>query len=1067
MRCDSTVIVTVTALPSRQNRIIEVHERKTRVNENPQPLRGSDAWDRLLRNDARDSSRLAAICIAAQPWCPESLNKVRRGGFPGGRPSKQTVRRAAAALLALTDNASDRYGRARRAMAYLCIHHQAQESITTGSGRSELDEAVADAQHALELVAEVPDTAMRLLIASTVCTAMRNTGAPARGAAALKAAIDSAELITDECAGALLNADAPFLLDNLGERSVFRALRTLARAYLDAEMVPEATATIEKFVHWASGSKERLPLHYARALALRARVERRRRDVGAFLSTEAEMKRLAESMPDNTAIHRHWNVLAGTNAVRLRDESRGSELRLERLHSRVMSSLGWDVFADNTIPPDLVALRECVRRFRAAGSKEGLTWIGNITYDIAAATVRTGRVIDDPAVHDYTLALLGVVADAWAGFAINGIYSVTFSRARLLLRSGTVPNAELEGQLLDVHRGARRAELSYNALANAVRYGRAGSPLVRARLDELLADPGTVATLTLHAKLNGLSAEWWWRTTSSASDVSNKASVETSALQAVALLRPAGVSIDPEREAIAWNAAAWCASIEGDREAQMARLLKAVRCVAELMVTIGTDADRRELADTFGYVFTAAAELAVDIGDHRAADIVMEAARRDRVGLILAELARNPNVDVRIRSTALEVSASAIATAGQPAADAGDGDDGGAPPPEDVAIRSAVVRGDRADARRHANAVLGPLGALCDPGLLEQAHPQSLLAGDSRHGDVAVLQLLPASAPALGSPDADTETVRTFRRLTWIAADETDAHEYLDAIELPRTLTTLTPGDPRGFTWAAAIAKALLPPSLRRRLEDSSASPLRLLIVPTGFFHLCFDTLPVGRDQHLVDRAVVSLHGSLTGALALARIEQTRSLAPSVAVYDEVRLRHTTAEYRALLANIPGVSRVDRAEHLEAALGAGPVQRVSFLAMGVHGTKDETGWGQAKVLPDGSTMTAAQILTLAIPRLCVLASCHSSITTADGVELGGFPLALMLRGATTVIGGLYDIDDEATAQLMTRFWQNLAAGAAPIHALREAKLDWLAELPSRRKHPELWAGLVTYGSVND
>ncbi len=73
----------------------------------------------------------------------------------------------------------------------------------------------------------------------------------------------------------------------------------------------------------------------------------------------------------------------------------------------------------------------------------------------------------------------------------------------------------------------------------------------------------------------------------------------------------------------------------------------------------------------------------------------------------------------------------------------------------------------------------------------------------------------------------------------------------------------------------------------------------------------------------------------------------------------------------------------------------------------------------------------------------------------------------MLRGATTVIGGLYDINDEATTQLMTHFWRHLATGTAPIHALRQAKLDWIAERPVRRQLPEFWAGLVTYGSAND
>jgi CHAT domain-containing protein len=235
--------------------------------------------------------------------------------------------------------------------------------------------------------------------------------------------------------------------------------------------------------------------------------------------------------------------------------------------------------------------------------------------------------------------------------------------------------------------------------------------------------------------------------------------------------------------------------------------------------------------------------------------------------------------------------------------------------------------------------------------------------------------------------------------------------------------------------------------------------------VPTGFFHVPFDCLPIGTDTLLVDRAAVSLHSSLTSALALMRIEQSGALVPSIAIYDQDRLKYARRELDALSASIREVKSLRRADQFTAELAHGVEKRISLLAMAVHGSDDETGWGQTKLMPDGSTITAARVLGLDIPRLCVLASCYSSITTADGIELGGFPLALMLRGATTVIGGLYQIADESTADIMVRFWRRIADGQPPLPALRSAKLDWIGEDRGRRKRPRGWAGLVVYGSA--
>jgi hypothetical protein len=59
--------------------------------------------------------------------------------------------------------------------------------------------------------------------------------------------------------------------------------------------------------------------------------------------------------------------------------------------------------------------------------------------------------------------------------------------------------------------------------------------------------------------------------------------------------------------------------------------------------------------------------------------------------------------------------------------------------------------------------------------------------------------------------------------------------------------------------------------------------------------------------------------------------------------------------------------------------------------MGLHGTGDETGCAQTKILPDGSTVLAADALVWEARQVPVLSSCHSRLETVDGPTLSASP----------------------------------------------------------------------------
>ncbi|WP_137876264.1 CHAT domain-containing protein [Rhodococcus sp. Q] len=1001
---------------------------------------------------------LTAILAAALALSPESLNVRRAGGYPSGVPDKALVRSAAQLLLDLTASPRTDRSRPRRALALTFLLRLPQKQVVTvDAPDGEIVKAVENCRRALAELSDAGDPTDRAIVALQLARYLRRSNQSAAAVEALTLGSTVGNHVGVAGVSPRILHDAPFLNEYLSDKLAFKYAEVLYSAYMDLGLLEKSMRQVEVAREYARRYEAHDPANFTHTWQMEGQLYRRQRNVRAMLQMEESSKTLAARYPQSAITQRYYSSQASSNAALFQDFSRARELRYQRLRNRLTEDLG-KIFDGQ---PTIEDLMDCVEQYRRLGSKAGITWLGNITYDLAAGYVRAGDTATDPRVRVYAEGLLDVAESAWNGFATNGVNSLLFSRARLALMSGDTPTAELTADLLTANRNAYRWATAHNALIAAVRYGVPGSMVVRGRLVERLAEFDPNTAYVAHAKTVGLSAEWWWRTALTHAGVDWER-VEAEALTATRTLRLEGVSIEPESEAVAWMTAAR-ALTEIDptnRTGRLQRLLRGIGCVTELMLTIATTADRRRIADKFGALFTDAANLAVALGDHQAADLIMEAVRRDRVGLLLAELARNPDIDTSIRSAALAVQDSGSATVDSqdttPDASVEEGGESG------VRGRSTVIAVDRATAVKAAESVLGPLSALADPRHLDTVTAAAVL---DRRGPspmtTVVLQLLPL-------PAAEAGLVPVLRRVT-IAAPGAAAEQFTDRVDVDRIYLDLAPGEDRVFVKRRKYTPLLLPPVLTDLLAVTPVTaPVRLLIVPTGFFHIPFDALPVTSGTHVLDHALVSIHGSLTSALSLMELDEQRAPTPALAVYDHT-LTHARPELDALLTALDGVRRIDLHQELDAEMAVEGTQPHSLLAMAVHGSADDHGWGQAKKLRDenGNTVwvTAAHALSWTVPRLCVLASCNTPIAAPDGIEVGGFPLALMLRGATTVIGGLYNIDDKATSDIMIAFWRHLAAGEPALAALRLAKLNYLQRNPGHRSTwPEYWAGLTVYGS---
>ena len=95
--------------------------------------------------------------------------------------------------------------------------------------------------------------------------------------------------------------------------------------------------------------------------------------------------------------------------------------------------------------------------------------------------------------------------------------------------------------------------------------------------------------------------------------------------------------------------------------------------------------------------------------------------------------------------------------------------------------------------------------------------------------------------------------------------------------------------------------------------------------------------------------------------------------------------------------------------------------------------------------------------------LVVLSACRTALgKEVYGEGLIGLTRGFMYAGASRVVSSVWNVDDRASAQLMSRFYgAMLAKGLSPARALREAQLSLLRE--PRWSNPHYWAAFGLQG----
>ena len=190
------------------------------------------------------------------------------------------------------------------------------------------------------------------------------------------------------------------------------------------------------------------------------------------------------------------------------------------------------------------------------------------------------------------------------------------------------------------------------------------------------------------------------------------------------------------------------------------------------------------------------------------------------------------------------------------------------------------------------------------------------------------------------------------------------------------------------------------------------------------------------------------------------------------------RLVHTRKEAEAIIALAPpeqGFKALDFAASRATVMSAGLDQYciVHFATHGLLNSRSPELSGIVLSLVDESGraqegfLRAYEIYNLKLNAdLVVLSACSTALgKEIKGEGLAGLTRGFMYAGTPRVIASLWNVRDEATAELMKRFYRNMLIGkSSPAAALREAQISMWRE--PRWAAPYYWAGFVLQGEWN-
>lgn len=167
----------------------------------------------------------------------------------------------------------------------------------------------------------------------------------------------------------------------------------------------------------------------------------------------------------------------------------------------------------------------------------------------------------------------------------------------------------------------------------------------------------------------------------------------------------------------------------------------------------------------------------------------------------------------------------------------------------------------------------------------------------------------------------------------------------------------------------------------------------------------------------------------------------------------------------ALFPSSKALIRKDASKVAVKELGSG----FSILHIASHGQFDAATPLNSGLLLAGrndeqSRLTVSDLYSMHLDtELVTLSACETALgKVASGDDVVGLTRGFLYAGARSIVASLWQVDDAATAKLMTAFYKNLAQKQDQREALRLAQIETKKAYP----HPFYWAAFQITGAAN-
>lgn len=246
----------------------------------------------------------------------------------------------------------------------------------------------------------------------------------------------------------------------------------------------------------------------------------------------------------------------------------------------------------------------------------------------------------------------------------------------------------------------------------------------------------------------------------------------------------------------------------------------------------------------------------------------------------------------------------------------------------------------------------------------------------------------------------------------------------------------------------------------------------KLIIVPHGALHyLPFSALADGKE-YLIDRFSLRTLPSAS-VLSFLQARAKKAEAGTALILGNPNLGDPKydlkfAQDEALTIGkiLPKSKVLLRAEATETNLRTYGSQ-YSFIHLAVHGTFDldkplNSALLLARDKDNDGLLRAGDLYNLSLNAdLVTLSACETALgKVATGDDVVGFTRGFLYAGARSLISSLWQVDDQATRDLMVAFYSNLQS-MTKDEALRQAQL----KVKKQYQHPYYWAAFVLTGSA--